>query len=262
MIDNNRQVNNEPSNKGVFSVSEVAVFKDSPILVYLYKKTEKLVSALYMLSSFISDKEPIKWQMREAGVSLLSQSLSLSDRSSSERILAYNNFISSVLKFISFLEVSYAGGVISEMNFKILKFEFESLIQAAESSEKWSDSKGLVFSEHFFDVARVQSSGSELATGTLENSKGQNAVSDRLSFRKPAKDNVTEIKVGHKKDKGNRQELILGLLKKNKELGIKDFTTTITDCSEKTIQRELAILVLKGSVVKEGEKRWSRYSLK
>jgi len=45
-------------------------------------------------------------------------------------------------------------------------------------------------------------------------------------------------------------------------LSVKDFTRVIKDCSEKTIQRELLDLVEKGIVKKEGERRWSRYSLK
>jgi len=237
------------SDKNKLNIQEVTIFKDSPVLVYLYKKTEKLVSALYMLSSFISDKEPIKWQMREAGVSLLSQSLSLSDRASSERILAYNNFVSTVFKFISLLEVSYAGGVISEMNYQILRSEFESLIQDIESSGKWNDAKGLIFPEHFFEVP-----------------KGQDNVSDRISpleqVTTPVSKPVKRTVIHAPADRNNRSQTILDLLKKKDNLGIKDFTVAISDCSEKTIQRELADLVLKGVIVKEGEKRWSRYRLK
>jgi len=241
------------SDKNKLNIQEVAIFKDSPVLVYLYKKTEKLVSALYMLSSFISDREPIKWQMREAGVSLLSQSLSLSDRASSERILSYNNFISTVLKFISLLEVSYAGGVISEMNYEILRSEFESLIQDIESSGRWSDAKGLIFPEHFFDIPKGQDSLSDRNSPLTETSVKTEPVFQR-TLAKPQ---------GHSiEGKNDRSQKIIGLLKKKDGLGIKDFSIAISGCSEKTIQRELAGLVLKGLVTKEGEKRWSRYSLK
>jgi len=43
---------------------------------------------------------------------------------------------------------------------------------------------------------------------------------------------------------------------------VKDFAKVITDISEKTIQRELLDLVQRGVIKKEGERRWSRYSLK
>ena len=221
---------------------------------YLYKKTERLVSAVYLLTSFISDKEPIKWQMREEGVNLLSQSLCLSDRLSSERMLAYTKFISTGLKFLSFLEVSYLSGIISEMNYNILKFEFESLIKIAESKEKLSHGGGLIFPEHFFEVQNDQ------LERAVDLSKGQNNMSDRLSFKKATE--IVKTDELKQKDKSNRQDIIIDLLKKNKELGIKDFTLSIRGCSEKTIQRELVLLVSKGLIKKAGEKRWSRYSIK
>ena len=62
--------------------------------------------------------------------------------------------------------------------------------------------------------------------------------------------------------KTNRQEQIIGLLKEKSGLTIKDFSSLIKDCSEKTIQRELIDLIRTGVVIKEGERRWSKYSLK
>jgi len=272
MSDENKQPNKleEVGNKPtILSISDTTVFKDNPHLVYLYKKTEKLVSALYLLSSFISDKEPVKWQMREAGVDLLSNSLSLSDRSSSERMLAYAKFISTGLKFLSFLEVSYQGAIISEMNYNILKFEFENLIQTAEAEEGKSGAKGLVFADHFFEVPKAISTNTPVSNNHFSASvanKGQSNLSDRftrpnggMSVKKSVETKSTESK---KKDKSNRQDIIIALLKKNPELGIKDFISSIKDCSEKTIQRELVSLVSKGLIKKAGEKRWSRYSLK
>lgn len=205
---------------------------------YLYKKTEKLVSALYLVSNFLSDKEPIKWQLRELGINLLSF------KQGNSLVLEGVSLIKIIL---SLLQVAHIGGLISEMNFNIFKYEFESQIQMVEQAEKES-LKGHVLSEDFFAVPEghqgnslSQGKGVSLMAG---NSKGQPTVSDRLSL------------------KSNRQDIIIGLLKKGGELGIKDFTTAIKGCSEKTIQRELATLVSKGQVKKMGEKRWSRYSLK
>jgi len=263
MPDHNIQSNKVGELRGksnTLSISDVAIFKDNHHLVYLYKKTEKLVSALYLLSSFISDKEPVKWQMREAGIKLLSHSLALSDRSSSERMLAYTNFISTGLKFLSFLEVSYLGGIISEMNYNILKSEFETLIKTAESGERGSDNKGLVFSENFFEVPALPENKTPVSQNVPINS-----LTKELSNKAPDTVSVRQNPIRHNhtaEDKSNRQEIIINLLKKGNELGIKDFTSSIKGCSEKTIQRELVSLVAKGQIKKEGEKRWSRYSLK
>jgi hypothetical protein len=226
MSNQNLQLNNQGSN-------------------YIYRKTEKLVSAVYLLSSFISDKEPLKWQLRENGLKLLAQTISLTDRPIQG--------VSLITLIMSFLEAGYIGGIISEMNFNILKVEFGEVLGLMESEEK-EKIKGAVFSDHFFKV-------SDIDNNLIDNSsKGQIAMSDRIT--RPIANLSVKNTESKQKDKSNRQEIIVGLLRKNKELSIKDFTSSIKDCSEKTIQRELVTLVSKGQIKKEGEKRWSRYSLK
>jgi hypothetical protein len=239
-----------------FNVSGVTLFKDKPNLVYLYKKTEKLVSALYLLSGFISDKEPIKWHLRESGVELLSCSLSLS--------INHLNFVSTGLRLISLLEISYIGGIISKMNYDILKYELENMIRSVESGEG-SNVSNILFPENFFAVSGEQNNSQGLVNNSLDRndySKGHNIMSDR--FARPLGElSVKPFSSSLKpQEKSNRQETIVSLLKKNKELGIKDFVTAIKGCSEKTIQRELVVLVSKGQVKKTGQKRWSRYSIK
>lgn len=58
-----------------------------------------------------------------------------------------------------------------------------------------------------------------------------------------------------------RHDRILQIIKEKGHASIKDISTLITDCSEKTIQRELMALIAKGQIVREGERRWSKYSL-
>ena len=61
--------------------------------------------------------------------------------------------------------------------------------------------------------------------------------------------------------KNSRQSIIINLLKRKKEIMIKDVSPLISGCSEKTIQRELLSMVAAGILKKVGEKRWSRYTL-
>jgi predicted HTH transcriptional regulator len=62
-----------------------------------------------------------------------------------------------------------------------------------------------------------------------------------------------------KESKNDRRENILKLIKEKKEVTIKDISGSISDCSEKTIQRELISLLKDKVIQKTGEKRWSRY---
>lgn len=61
------------------------------------------------------------------------------------------------------------------------------------------------------------------------------------------------------KGQSARTSLILELVRKKKSLSIKEITSVIKDCSEKTIQRELNILIERGLIRREGERRWSVY---
>lgn len=59
----------------------------------------------------------------------------------------------------------------------------------------------------------------------------------------------------------DRQQIIIKELRNKGQLTVKDLADKIKGCSEKTIQRELLALVGSGVLKKEGERRWSRYSL-
>ncbi len=69
------------------------------------------------------------------------------------------------------------------------------------------------------------------------------------------------IRIVAERLKEERKDLILELIRKKGTTMIKDFSGVITGCSEKTTQRLLTELVLSGVLKKEGERRWSRYSL-
>lgn len=58
-----------------------------------------------------------------------------------------------------------------------------------------------------------------------------------------------------------RRDAILSILRARGTVSIKDISDSITDVSEKTIQRELMSLIDDGIIVREGERRWSKYIL-
>ena len=62
--------------------------------------------------------------------------------------------------------------------------------------------------------------------------------------------------------KHTRKDQILALFVKGVDISIKDISSRIKGCSEKTIQRELNNLVFEGKINRIGEKRWSRYILR
>ena len=106
----------------------------------------------------------------------------------------------------------------------------------------------------------------EVTTGYIKDKKtvenmsfiNHNKISNVLSQIK--KINTKEVSIsGKQNEKNERSNIILSLIKDKREVSIKDISITLTDCSEKTIQRELNTLVSKGQIKKTGSKRWSKY---
>ena len=62
-------------------------------------------------------------------------------------------------------------------------------------------------------------------------------------------------------DLGDRTARIKTVLEAKPEATIKDLGDIITDVSAKTIQRDLNSLIERGEVIRQGERRWSRYSI-
>src|SRR5690606_35478872 len=59
----------------------------------------------------------------------------------------------------------------------------------------------------------------------------------------------------------DRRERIKVVLSAKGEATIKDITDIITDLSSKTVQRELNAMIEDNIVKRQGERRWSKYSL-
>lgn len=58
-----------------------------------------------------------------------------------------------------------------------------------------------------------------------------------------------------------RRQRIVQILSEKKEVTIKDISEHIKDCSEKTIQRELNTMIKDNVVLRNGNRRWSLYTL-
>lgn len=237
-------------------LSPLVVFNQSHYFSQIYKKTEKLVTAIYMITNFIKDDEPLKWRIRENSLELLSLNLSFSTVSLSERKDLLKQYQAYSLEIVSLSSIALHSGLISEMNANIVKREFDNLVSMIEKDEnKKANEETVILNPDFFDAMRDKNDAETKAVAVPSATpagnvlyKGQSAKTERQA--------VKDIN-----SKEDRQALIIKLLSKKGGLSIKDFTDTIRGVSEKTIQRELLSMVASGSIRKEGERRWSTYSL-
>jgi hypothetical protein len=242
------------------NIDHISFFEKDSYLVFLYKKTEKLTTALYMVTSLFSDNEPMKWSLRKKVSELLSFILGHKNPISGQ-IFFVTSVKEKVLEIISLLEVSSKSGLVSPMNFSILEQEFLNLVGSLnEQKLETSDLSDRVLSKSFFENSNVSVPAiSETLVKT--ESVATFPATQFTQIAPTIKDKISENINQNIFKKTNRQSIIIGLLKKKKELSIKDITQSIRDCSEKTIQRELISLIERGIVKKTGERRWSKYSL-
>lgn len=91
------------------------------------KKSERLVTAMYLVTDLMSDNEPIKHGLRKNSVSLLSSMNSLSQSDVKDRVAEFKGSLRSVTEIISLLHVASTTGIVSEMNGHILMDGFRTL---------------------------------------------------------------------------------------------------------------------------------------
>lgn len=229
------------------------------------KKPEKLASAVYLLTGFFDSQEPLKWKLRA-----LAAELSAKSSSENPQLFYIRQLVSEIQ---SLLALAKNAGLIAEANHEIMTAEMANFMSVLPSPRV----------EQHLMAGPVEDGDKRAAT--------QEPIKDKITERRPVEYIPSPSKPsvsGEKRylgesdlvrsgmpqrpaglrefgavsvKKNNRKSVIIGLLKRKKEIMIKDVVPLIEGCSEKTVQRELLSMVKEGILKKEGEKRWSRYSL-
>lgn len=257
--------------------SSLYISKDKNF-VFTHQKVKKLAAAVYMITNFFDDNEPIKWSLRSLSTELLKKNIALTDTIFANSTATKNSIREVILETVSLLEVASFAGLVSQMNVEVLKKEFTVLLERMEHIGNPKKSGGASVTEQFFAVAELKENA------VVESKEMDQAQDTPVQAPVIVKDNSSVFYANHYSTgsddatdsdvrtklrdfspvavkKNKRQSAIINLLKRKKEIMIKDVVGIITDCSEKTIQRELLALVDEGILRKEGERRWTKYSL-
>lgn len=213
---------------------------------YIYKKTEKLVSAVYLLTSFFNEQEPLRNELRSSSIGLLESQLKLIQEVGTSSMEAHADIKKNVLHIVSLLQAGFYAGLISEMNYEVLRKEFMALLSKLAEDNQTDES---LFKNSFFDVPVETQTKIEMVKADVIEPKKD------IVFYKGQEQKT----LSNKKDE--RRNTILSIIQKKGKVSIKDIVEEIRGCSEKTIQRELSALVDDGTLRKVGERRWSRYML-
>lgn len=103
--------------------------------VLVAKKSERLVTALYLVTDLMDDSEPIKHGLRKNSVALLSSMNTLSQIESKDRFAEFRTSLKAVTEILSLLHVAGSTGIVSEMNGKLLMDGFRSLQLVLEKQQ-------------------------------------------------------------------------------------------------------------------------------
>lgn len=280
----NKETNTKSKYTGDFVRNDKNV-DNKDVYAFVLKKTEKLVAALYMVTDCMDTDDAIKMKMRLLGVDVLSAVHKIPVLSPSEKHVHITSTRLEINEIVSLVDISATIGFISEMNANILRREFNVLIHELglhqgrtgvknEEGDRFENRKisEFILSDEMFKIDKSESpslgvtSPESLALIGHKKTGLSAGLSNRLS-NLPARLNGQIKDKGHlelSQPKEDRSQKIKDIIKdKGGEFGlsIKDISVSFSDCSEKTIQRELNTLVSLGKIKKTGEKRWSRYML-
>jgi hypothetical protein len=197
--------------------------KDSRTLISA--KVQKLTSALYLVTSFFSDSDPLKWKLRDKALEILSQT---------REARIFDASLNSIGQLLSLIEVTLIVPGVSQMNFSLLKKEYEEVRQKMSGTDLNLEVRPLI------PDSQSLTYGAVTARSSLDNS---------------------HLKPKLKAANSPRREIILKFIRDHGWSSIKDIAQTMPEVSVKTVQRELAEMVQSGTLKKEGDRRWSRYSL-
>jgi hypothetical protein len=201
-----------------------------------------------MVSNLLSDSEPMKWSLRSKASALLSLILTFKDLYKVEKNRLSSEAKTRVLEIVSLLQIASSAGLVSEMNFSIIRQEFLNLLDFLSNAENAeTDNNPNRISRSFFEVPKNFLSDKNQVNSDRENDHYIKDISNSPSG------------TGIVFKRNNRQNIILGLLKKKGKMTVKDIAQTIKDCSAKTIQRELNALIKAKVIDKTGQRRWTLY---
>jgi hypothetical protein len=223
----------------------------------IYTKSYRLAAAVFMISDIIDRSEELRTKIRSLSLKLVSSTVNLKDINSSDAKKLIIDIEKNSLELMSMLDIACISNLISKMNASILKEEFQAFIlELGKFTENFENSKNISIKDLFAESLVLS------ASNTHEKTNISNNVSFDIHKNEQKNIAVKGIKNGNGyRRKDLRKNTILDFVKGHNNVSIKDIAANITGCSEKTIQRELILLIDESKIRKTGERRWSKYSI-
>ncbi len=158
--------------------------------------------------------------------------------------------LADLLSIITSLRIGATRGSLKKENMQVLVKEYEQIGEKIAAHNRPSP----FVTPQDFVVPLIEKKEPEGLLTSLPRSMSRSLLKDGNKGQLKVKDNQRQ-----ESRQSERMSLILDLVIKSNGISIKDISAVIRDCSEKTIQRELVVLIRQGLIRKMGERRWSQY---
>ncbi len=221
------------------------IFEKDIRRVFIYKKSERLAKAIHLIAPAFAESVSLRNRIDAIAIGLVDAAILPSGA-------ARMALSRELLALSSVLSIARTGGLLSPMNAELIAREAHILLQEVAAYEE---------PRLFLDETPTLSSIAKKAFAR-EPMQMQRPIAGKRHIPPkvgslPAEKGIENISDIQK----DRREAVLSVIKNNGKASIKDISTLIRGVSEKTIQRELLALIAAGIVLKQGERRWSTYSL-
>ncbi len=247
------------------------LIKQTPARV-LADRAQKIVTAVYLITDIIYIKDNLRESIRQKSLDAL-QTL-LDNYAIDYNVMSLKQAQHDLYAMLSYVDVVYRIGGISEMNYSVLVKETHALqkdINEQINNDGKVDESGLNISGLFKHDVYVDKNTSPEQKQTKDipqtflKKELLNAVVHSEIKQSSPKNISTKTqgqKITTKQDvKNKRHSDILSILEQKKNASIKDICLLFKDCGSKTIQRDLNTLIANKKVVKRGDRRWAVYNI-
>ena len=209
----------------------------------IYKKTEKIVCAIFVITDTSKDREDIKDIISDTRHIAKESLLHIVDLVSLRVPPKLEEGVRALLRLRSMLYVLGAAQAVRSDLIEVVVREIDAVT-------------GSVHSFYEESISKLSSEDSEDRPLYVDQSMRRVRRPMEVSEIRP-RGVSSPVSLGSK----NRREAILEIIRLRTVVSIKDISDSIKDCSEKTIQRELMDMIKDNTIIKEGERRWSRYRI-
>lgn len=238
-------------------------FMDSRIPKELHRKLFELTLALYRVTDFFPQGEALRKHLREKANEIfgLASEYGFSPDSEREAVTIF----AKVESIKGYIGIARSLRFVKPINLTVLEREYDALAGffGRELATLKEEVEAAIPS---FEKREELSTWEDFAKRLPRKKQGKNEdVSDmsdkQREIARTANNSNNPVEILDLNGISDRQKKILGYIQKTSQAKISDFYAFFTDISSKTIQRDLQDLVAKNFLKKEGEKRWTVYSL-